>query len=284
MEPETIAPRIRPVGNGEVRRLLPHRSHRMIGPFIFADLLGPDRLAPGAGVDVDAHPHIGLSTLTYLFEGSLVHRDSTGAVQSIEPGAVNWMTAGRGACHTERSPDSQRSVESLQSGLQTWVALPAEAEDGPARFEHQPASAVPEESGNGTTLRLVAGTGWSLESPIAVSSPLVLADVRLQDGSLPLDTPHRELGVLCVEGTVEVDSYGLAPAHLAVLDGRSPHALSGTGHCMVIGGEPVGDRLIWWNFVSSDSDRLEAARADWRAQRFPLVPGDHDPWIPLPGD
>lgn len=282
MELETIPPRVRPVGNGEVRRLLPHRSRRMIGPFIFADLIGPDQLAPGAGVDVDAHPHIGLSTLTYLFEGSLLHRDSTGAVQTIEPGAVNWMTAGRAVCHTERSPDPQRAAESVQSGLQTWVALPTEAEDGPARFEHQPASAVPRETGIGTTLSLVAGTGWSLESPVSVSSPLVLADVRLQDGSLPLETPHRELGILCVEGRVEVDSHPLDPAHLAVLDGRSPHRLSGTGHCMVLGGDPVGDRLIWWNFVASDSDRLEAARADWLAQRFPLVPGDHEPWVPLP--
>ena len=289
MQLETIPPRVRPVGNGEVRRVLPHRTRRMVGPFIFADLIGPETLQPGVGVDVDAHPHIGMSTLTYLFEGSLEHRDSTGAVQTVEPGAVNWMTAGRGVCHTERSPETQRAVESTQFGLQTWVALPTNLEDTAPTFEHQPAEAIPEESIGGASVRLAAGTGWSMESPVSVSGPLVLAEVELggespRGASLPIETPHTELGILCVTGDLFVDDQRVDPGHLALLDGSGKHVMSGSAHAMVIGGDPVGERLIWWNFVASDRDRLEAAKDDWRHQRFPLVPGDHDPWVPLPPD
>ncbi len=278
-----VEPRVRPVGRGEVRRVLPHRARRMVGPFVFADLMGPDVLGRGEGMDVDAHPHIGLSTLTYLFTGTLVHRDSTGAHQRIEPGAVNWMTAGRGVCHTERSAPEDRAEEAVLSGLQTWVALPAEAEDGEPTFEHQPASAIPQEERPGVVLRVVAGRAWGLTSPVRVSSPLLLAEVVLLDGAeLTIEAGLAERAVLNAGGFLSVGGRPLPEGALAVLAAGAEPVVAGDGRAMVLGGEPVGTRHIWWNFVASDPERIEAAKADWVAQRFPLVPGDHDPWVPLP--
>ena len=278
-----IDPRRRPVGNGEVRRVLPWRRHRMVGPFIFADLMGPDDVAPGAGVDVDAHPHIGLSTLTYLVAGRLVHRDSTGVVQTIEAGDVNWMTAGAGVCHTERTPPEDRRVASVLHGVQTWVALPDEAEDGEPFFEHTARADLP---GDGTdaaaVLHVVAGEGWGLRSPVAVSSGLVLAELLLAGGRIVLDARHPERAVLALDGDIRVGGRALHEGQLAVIEaGRRP-AIEGSGRAIVLGGEPVGRRYIWWNFVHSSQDRIEEAKQDWRAQRFPPVPGDHDPWVPLP--
>lgn len=279
----TIAPRLRPVGRGEVRRLLPHRTRRMVGPFVFADLVGPDDLAPGAGIDVDAHPHIGLSTLTYLFTGRMLHRDSTGAVALIEPGAVNWMTAGAGVCHTERTPPDDRPAGSRLHGLQTWVTLPTGDEDADPSFQHHPAATVPVERRPGAHLRLVAGTSWGMTSPVTVSSPLVLADLVLEGGSLPIDATHPERAVLHVDGELTIAGHRSTEGHLTLLrPGSTPH-VAGTGRAVVLGGEPLGPRRIWWNFVHSDPERIEAAKADWTAQRFPRVPHDHDPFVPLPG-
>ena len=278
-----IEPRTAQVGDGTVRRVLPFRKRRMIGPFIFADLIGPEDLAPGTGTNVDAHPHIGLSTLTYLFAGRMVHRDSTGAVATIEPGAVNWMTAGRGVTHTERShPDDLPTLRSMH-GLQTWVALPHDREDGEAAFEHTSADAIDDLDGP-AGVRLVAGTGWSLESPVAVSSPLVLAELRpTTTTSIPIDATHPERAVLAIDGDLRLGGTVLRSGQLAVLErGAEPH-LTGDGHAMLLGGEPVGERTIWWNFVHSDRDRIEQAKVDWAQQRFPTVPHDHDPWVPLPG-
>lgn len=278
-----IEPRDRPVGTGMVRRVLPWRERRMVGPFIFADVIGPDHLAPGTGVDIDAHPHIGLSTLTYLMEGRLVHRDSTGAVQTIEPGAVNWMTAGAGVTHTERSHPDDRADPATLHGLQLWVALPSDDEDGEPSFEHHPAASVPTIELPSASVRLIAGTGWGASSPVGVSSPLVLARIDLTDAAqVPLDADHPERAVLAVDGRVTVDSVALDPGQLAVITPGSRPVVRGPGRCLLLGGEPVGPRRIWWNFVHSDPDRIEQARAAWAAQRFPLVPDDHDPWVPAP--
>lgn len=278
-----IDPRARPVGNGEVQRLLPFRTHRMVGPFIFVDHIGPDELAPGTGTDVDAHPHIGLSTVTYLFAGRMVHRDSTGAVQTIEPGAVNWMTAGAGVTHTERSDPDDRPTTRTLHGFQTWVALPDDAEDGPASFEHLAAADVPEETFGASRIRVAVGSGWGIESPVVGSSPLVLADLALDDASpVPVDTGHPEVAVVVLDGSVRVNDEALVNGQMAVLRDDVASTLRGSGRVIVLGGAPVGTRRIWWNFVSSDAERLEQAKQDWDAQRFPLVPGDHDPWVPLP--
>ncbi len=279
-----IEPRRRPVGAGEVRRLLPFRLRRMVGPFIFADLMGPDDIAAGGGVAIDAHPHIGLSTVTYLFDGRLVHRDSTGAIQTIEPGAVNWMTAGSGVAHTERSHPDDRGASSRLFGLQTWVALPGEAEEIAPSFQHVAAERAPVERFGGSEVRVAVGYGWGHESPVVASSPLVLASIELVDGSpVPVPADHPERAVAAVEGEVALDGHAVEPGRLVVLTPGSTPTLSGRGRAAVLGGEPVGPRHIWWNFVSSDPERIEQAKVDWAAQRFPLVPGDHEPWVPLPG-
>lgn len=281
--PELIEPRVRPVGNGEVRRVLPHRTHRMVGPFIFADLIGPEVVPPGAGTDVDAHPHIGLATVTYLFAGRMVHRDSTGAVATIEPGAVNWMTAGRGVTHTERTHPERRASGGESHGLQTWVALPDDAEDGAASFHHSAADSIPEVTHGGTTIRVAVGSSFGETSPVPTSSPLILAEVRVTTESpIAVDATHPERGVLAVDDGITLDGRPLPEGSLAVLDDGTSPVIGGSGRAIVLGGEPVGPRVIWWNFVHSSRERIDEAKDDWRHQRFPMVPGDHDPWVPLP--
>lgn len=278
-----IDPRIRPIGTGQVRRLLPFRARRMVGPFIYADLIGPETLAPGSGINVDAHPHIGLSTVTYLFDGRMVHRDSTGAVKTIEPGAVNWMTAGAGVTHTERShPDDLIATKALH-GLQTWVALPIEAEETEPSFHHAAAADIPVDVIGQSSVRVAVGSGWGLDSPVPTSSPLVLAEVRLEAGSpVPVASKLPELAVMALTGDVRVNDEPIAPGQLAVLRSGAAAGLSGSGLAVVLGGEPVGHRTIWWNFVGSDPDRIEQAKLDWTAQQFPKVPHDHEPYVPLP--
>jgi redox-sensitive bicupin YhaK (pirin superfamily) len=284
-----IPPRVRPVGAGEVQRLLPFRRRRMIGPFVFADLMGPDRFEPGQAVSIDAHPHIGLATVTYLFEGRLVHRDSTGAVQTIVPGDVNWMTAGAGVSHTERSHPLDVGMARTLHGIQIWVALPLESEDGQPSFRHTEADAIPTvlsgtgESGS-ATIRVIVGTGFGLTSPVEGASPLVLAEIDLGDGADVVLTPdHPERAVLAVDHAVMIDGVDLDAQHLAVLRPGTAPVLSGSGRVMLLGGAPVGPRTIRWNFVHSDPARIDAAAKAWAAQDFPKVPGDHEPWIPMPG-
>jgi len=279
----TIDPRDRSVGAGTVRRLLPFRTHRMVGPFTLLDIMGPEDLGPGQGMDIDAHPHIGLSTLTYLLEGRALHRDSTGAVQTIEAGAVNWMTAGSGVTHTERTHPNDRGINLHVLGVQIWVALPGENENEAPRFEHCDAHEVPELTVNGAIVRIAAGAGWNAESPVIGSSPLVLADIRLDDSVLEVPTDHLERAVLALEGDIRLGGTALATGSLAVLEPNSRPSLSGTGTALVIGGEPVGRRHIWWNFVHSDPDVIEDAKARWLRQDFPTVPGDHGIFVPLPG-
>ncbi len=279
-----IDPRDRPVGGGQVRRLLPYRARRMVGPFIYADIIGPETLTPGKGINVDAHPHVGLSTVTYLFDGRMVHRDSTGSVQTIEPGAVNWMTAGSGVAHTERSHPDDLAATRAMHGLQTWVALPTEAEEVTPSFQHTAAGEIPVTTIGRSSVRVAVGSGWGLDSPVTGSSPLILAEVALDgDSPVPIESSLPELGVIALAGDVRVNDETLTPGQLAVLHSAAAATLSGSGTAIVLGGEPVGKRSIWWNFVHSDPDRIEQAKADWTAQRFAKVPNDHEPYVTLPG-
>ena len=284
----TIAPRRRAVGAGEVLRLLPWRGRRTVGPFIFCDLMGPEALAPGAAIDIDAHPHIGLATVSYLFEGRMVHRDSTGAVQTIEPGAINWMTAGAAVAHTERSAPDDRSRRRDHHGVQTWVALPDGAEDGPAAFAHHPAADLPTESFGGASVRLLVGSSWGLHSPVQVASETLLAEIDLGrtgsvgTGSVAIDDASAERAVLAIDGDLSLGGELLPHAHLAVLAPGTRPELTGRGRAIVLGGAPVGRRYIRWNFVHSDQEVIEHAAAAWMAQDWPQIPGDMIPWIPAP--
>ncbi len=278
-----IDPRDRPVGGGQVRRLLPYRARRMVGPFIYADIIGPETISPGKGINVDAHPHIGLSTVTYLFEGRMVHRDSTGAVQTIEPGAVNWMTAGSGVAHSERSHPDDVPTSRPMHGLQTWVALPTEAEEVAPSFQHTAAGEIPTDTIGQSSVRVAAGSSWGLDSPVTGSSPLILAEVELHpDSPVPIASKLPELGVIALTGDLRVNDETIASGQLAVIRSDASATLSGSGTAIVLGGEPVGKRTIWWNFVHSDSDRIEQAKADWASQRVWQVPHDHEPYVPLP--
>lgn len=279
-----IAPRRRDIGGDEVDRLLPYRSRRTVGPFIYADLIGPSPLPAGVGVDVPVHPHIGLATVTYLFDGALVHRDSTGAVQRIEPGAVNWMTAGRGVSHSERSPDDERASASTISGLQTWVALPDDAETVAPSFRHVAASEVPAWSDGAARCRLVAGTFGAYRSPVPVHSSIAYVDVRFASpGAWVAASEVGERGVLAIEGAISVDDVAVPERHLLVLDEDAPGVVTATrpGRVILLGGAPVGERIISWNFVSSQRERIDRARDAWRRFDWPLVDGD-DELVPLP--
>lgn len=267
---EIIEPRIRSVGEGHVRRVLPVARRRMVGPVIFLDIIGPERLGPGQIIDVPEHPHIGLSTLTYLLDGRLVHRDSTGANQIIEPGAVNWMTSGSGVTHTERTPDDDVDRDVLMRGVQIWVALPVESEDGEPFFSHTGVDELPVDRRTGVTIRLVAGAAWGLESPVPVSSPMVLADVALDgSASLAIDSLHAERGVVSLEGEIVVDGQPIVSGSMAVLDPGTEPSVTGWGRILLVGGEPVGERHIAWNFVHSTKASIERAQARWDAGEFP---------------
>jgi redox-sensitive bicupin YhaK (pirin superfamily) len=269
-----------------VRRVLPAAGHRMVGPFIFLDQMGPVRFAPGEGMDVRPHPHIGLATVTYLFEGEILHRDSLGVVQPIRPGDVNWMTAGRGIVHSERTDPALRRGGFAMHGIQSWVALPADHEDDAPAFRHHPAASLPARTGEGARMRLVAGTLLGMRSPVAVMSPTFYADLALEAGArfdLPAEHPERALYV--AEGTAEADGAAIPAGTLALFGPDGDVTVTARRGCraMLLGGSPVGDRLIWWNFVASTPERIDRARAEWAAGRFPKVPGD-DEFIPLPDD
>lgn len=281
-----IVPRSQDIGDFEVRRALPSIRRRMVGPFVFFDHFGPTVLEAGRGLDVRPHPHIGLSTLTWLIEGEIMHRDSIGSVQNIRPGEVNWMTAGRGIVHSERSPDGQRKADSPLLGLQTWLALPQRHEEIGPDFQHVAAEALSVISADGVTATLVAGTGWGETSPVGVYSETIYADVRLEAGAiLPVPDEHEERAVYILSGDVEIAGDRFDPGTMLVLrpgDGIAVKALS-PSHAMVIGGAAAdGPRHVWWNFVSSSKERIEQAKADWKAQRFGAVVGDTEEFIPLP--
>jgi redox-sensitive bicupin YhaK (pirin superfamily) len=285
---QIVVPRTVDLGGLQVRRALPSARSRMVGPFIFFDHFGPAVFRAGQGIDVRPHPHIGLATVTYLFDGEIVHRDSLGSAMPIRPGAVNLMTAGRGIVHSERTaPDHRDGGEPLH-GLQLWVALPVTEEETAPAFAHTAAAEIPQLRANGLTLRVIAGALHDLRSPVATAWETIFADVRLAAGSvLPLGTEYEERALYVISGDIEIGGDRHPPQQLLVLkpgDRVEVRALQ-DAHFIVVGGAAMdGPRHIWWNFVSSRKDRIEAAKADWKAGRFALVPGDSAEFIPLPED
>jgi redox-sensitive bicupin YhaK (pirin superfamily) len=281
-----VVPRTRDLGGFEVRRVLPSAERRMVGPFVFLDQMGPTIFKPGTGIDVRPHPHIGLATVTYLFEGAIVHRDSLGTVQTITPGAVNWMTAGRGIVHSERTDQAARSHENPMSGLQFWVGLPQRDQETDPAFAHHPANSLPVIEDTDKTVRIVVGSAFGKAAPVATRSQMVLADAQLRPGAtLPVDATYEERGIYIMNGVAEVDGQSYEAGRLLVIaPGARPTAKAGTdgARLVLIGGEPMdGPRHLYWNFVSSSNERIEQAKQDWKAGRFPAVPGEHE-FIPLP--
>nr|WP_314547559.1 pirin family protein [uncultured Massilia sp.] len=284
-----VVPRTHDLGDGfEVRRALPHKERRMVGPFVFLDQMGPHVFQPGQGIDVRPHPHIGLSTVTYLLSGEISHRDSLGTFQDIKPGEVNWMTAGSGIVHSERTGPQVRAAGSMLSGLQCWVALPQAKEEKDPSFSHTAAADLPLIEGDGATARLIAGDYFGKRSPVPVESPMFYVDLALAPGArLTLPAEYPEQAVYIVEGTLDLGRDGrFGPNQLVVLKPGAVVTLGATGEAgvrlMLLGGEPMdGPRYLTWNFVSSSADRIEQAKEDWREQRFARVPGETE-FIPLP--
>lgn len=281
-----IEPRSRDLDGLTVERVLPSAPRQMVGPFIFLDHIGPTVLHPPLALDVRPHPHIGLATVTYLLEGEVLHRDSLGSVQVIRPGAVNWMTAGRGVVHSERTPRELRGGASGLHGLQLWVALPRDREEVAPSFHHHPAGTLPEVGERGARIRLVAGSAFGARTPVETSSPLFLAEVFLPDGALlPLPSDQPERAVYLVEGRLDVGGAHLEQGRLAVIrPGVAPRLVAvGPTRAVLLGGEPLGERRhAWWNFVSSSRERIEEAKSAWAEGRFPKVPGDESDLAPLP--
>ncbi|MBC7883278.1 MAG: pirin family protein [Anaerolineae bacterium] len=280
-----IEPHERDLGSFTVRRLLPSAQRQAVGPFIFFDELAPSTFPPGQGMDVRPHPHIGLATVTYLFEGEIYHRDSLGYVQPIHPGDVNWMTAGKGIVHSERTGTAARASGITMHGIQSWVALPQAYEEVEPSFHHHAASTLPILEKPGITLRVIAGSAYGLTSPVRTYSPLFYVAVEMRAGSelaLPEDYPER--AVYLVEGQLTVGSEVLTSGKLAIWLGTDPvilHAQS-DARVMLLGGEPLdGQRYLWWNFVSSSEARIEQAKQTWLNHQFPKVPGETE-FIPLP--
>jgi redox-sensitive bicupin YhaK (pirin superfamily) len=285
-----IVPRSRDLGGFEVRRALPSSQRQMVGPFIFFDQMGPAEFVLGTGIDVRPHPHINLATVTYLFEGEIVHRDSLGTEMPIRPGAVNWMTAGRGIVHSERTASEVKAHGAKLFGLQSWVALPRAHEETEPAFAHYGAAELPVIKDGGVHVRLVVGSAWGLTSPVRVFSDTIYADVALEPGAaLPVDAAHEERALYTVGGEVEIAADRFPPGQLLVLrpgDAITVHNPGpGPARCVLVGGETIdGPRYIWWNFVSSRRERIEQAKAEWQAGRFDTVPGDAEEFIPLPED
>lgn len=283
-----ISPRERDLGGFNVRRILPYVKRKTVGPFIFFDHMGPAEFAPSEGMDVRPHPHIGLATVTYLFEGSILHRDSLGSTQLIQPGAVNWMTAGKGIVHSERTPRDLRDLGSRLSGIQCWVALPKEHEETDPSFVHHPADTLPQFEINGATLRLLVGTAYGRTSPVRAHSDLFYLEARLPAGTrLHLPTEGREAAAYLVEGHVRIGDQEFDLNTLAIVaDGEDLYIEAiRESRVMLFGGAPLeGSREIWWNFVSTSKERIEKAKAQWREGKFPTIPEDHDEFIPLPDE
>jgi redox-sensitive bicupin YhaK (pirin superfamily) len=280
-----IEPRARDLGGFEVRRVLPSGRRQMVGPFIFFDHVGPARFEPGKGVDVRPHPHIGLATVTYLFDGELLHRDSLGYVQSVQPGAVNWMTAGRGIVHSERTGLEARARGARLHGIQSWVALPREHEETDPAFVHHPAGTLPAVKGDGLKMRLIAGAAFGERSPVEMLSPMFYADVDLDaKASITLPDEYEDRAAFIVSGAVSVAGQRYDAGRMLVFKPRREARVTASGptKLLLLGGAPLdGERHIWWNFVSSSLARMERAKSDWKAGRFAPVPGETE-FIPLP--
>jgi redox-sensitive bicupin YhaK (pirin superfamily) len=280
-----LPPRLHDLGGFSVGRLLPHAQRRSVGPFVFFDHIGPAVLSGDQPVAVRPHPHIGLATVTYLWEGAMMHRDSLGSVQEIQPGDVNWMTAGAGIVHSERTPERLRGVDHPFHGLQTWVALPLGHEDVAPAFAHHPRSTLPVLEREGATLTVVAGHAYGAVSPVDVLMPTLYVSIDLVAGAqLEITDEHAERALFPVHGEVTLDGEALPVNSLAVLEpgGRPMLRASTAARVMLLGGAPLdGPRFIWWNFVSSSREKIEAAKQRWKDGGFGRVPGETE-FIPLP--
>ena len=283
---QTITPVTHDLGDFKVNRTLPGRQRTMVGPFIFVDEFGPARLPPGRGMDVRPHPHINLATVTYLFEGAIEHRDSIGSHAVIEPGAINLMTAGSGIVHSERSPQALRPLGPSLYGMQTWLALPDGREEIAPAFDHVPAETLPLIEDDGARARVLMGSLWGATAATPQHSPTIYADIMLgAGGSIPIDAGADERAVMLVGGDAELDGQKLDPFALYILRPGHEARLSSAagGRAMLMGGQAFATRrYVFWNFVSSSRDRINQAKADWKALRFPLIPGDDQEYIPLP--
>jgi redox-sensitive bicupin YhaK (pirin superfamily) len=281
-----IVPRTVDLGDFAVRRALPSARTRMVGPFIFFDHFGPAEFRAGSGLDVRPHPHIGLSTVTYLFDGEIMHRDSLGTAVAIRPGEVNWMTAGRGIVHSERTGPEKRATGGPIHGLQMWVALPAAKEEMEPGFAHHATDQFPMVTDTGTTIRVVVGSLYGTKSPVPTVHETIFGDVHLKAGAtLPLDAGHEERAIYILDGEIEISGDRFAGGQLLVFKPGDTVTVTATrdSHFVIIGGAPMdGPRHIWWNFVSSRKDRIEQAKADWKSGHFQKVPSDEIEFIPLP--
>ncbi len=283
---QTITPTTHDLGGFKVRRVLPSRHRRMVGPFIFVDEFGPAVLPDGSGMAVRPHPHINLATVTYLFEGAIDHRDSLGTFETIRPGAVNLMTAGRGIVHSERSPEEHRVGECPMFGMQTWLALPDGMEEIEPAFENVGAASLPVIEDGRAKARVIMGSLWGQTAPTTCYAETVYADILLYaKGAIPIDADADERAVMLVDGECALDGLPLEKYLLYVIAPGAKVSLSSRsgGRAMLLGGEAfTTERHVWWNFVSSSKERIEQAKADWFEGRFPVVPGDADEFIPLP--
>ncbi len=281
-----VSPREHDLGGFKVRRAVPSLHARSVGPFVFVDHMGPALFEPGRGIDVRPHPHIGLATVTYLWAGALRHRDTLGCVQDILPGDVNWMTAGRGIAHSERTPPDKRAAGHPVHGMQTWVALPKPDQEVAPSFHHHPASTLPLREHAGTRLRVIAGRGFGMESPVKVFADTFNVALDLEaDSELPIEAEAVERAFYVLEGDAQLDGADIPVKHLVVLDRGVRHVLRAKTplKAMLFGGEPLdAPRHMWWNFVSSSKERIEQAKADWENGTFGQIPGDDLERIPLP--
>ncbi len=287
-----IEPRMRDLGGFTVGRVLPYARRRMVGPFIFFDEMGPAEFAPGKGIDVRPHPHIGLATVTYLFEGEIRHKDSLGFDQVIKPGDVNWMTAGRGIAHSERTDNARRDAGQKMHGIQSWIALPEDDAETDPSFHHHPRSTLPMINGDGFEMRLIAGDAFGETSPVKTFSPIFYLGVEADAGAhIPLPDNHEERALYVTSGKIEVDGEIFGKGKMLVLKEKSTPIIKTVAatKMMLLGGAPLGERLIWWNFVAATKERMEQAKAAWKTATengfkdsvFSLPPGEVE-FIPLP--
>lgn len=281
-----ISPRVHDLGGFQVRRAVPSLQARSVGPFVFVDHMGPAIFSPGQGIDVRPHPHIGLATVTFLWAGQIGHRDTLGSDQVIRPGDVNWMTAGRGIAHSERTPADVRVHEQAVHGMQTWVALPKSHEETDPAFFHFPATQLPQQRRGGAWLRVIAGRAYGEESPVKVFADTLNVAIDLDpDAEIDLDTSHVQRALYILEGDAQLDGIDIPAQHLVIPEPGARGRLRAKTpvKAMLMGGEPLdGPRHLWWNFVSSSKERIEQAKDDWQSGRFGTIPGDDKEFIPLP--
>lgn len=281
-----VEPRARDLGGFSVRRVLPSRDRQMVGPFIFFDHMGPAEFPPGEGINVRPHPHIGLATITYLFEGEILHRDNLGFVQPIRPGAVNLMTAGRGIVHSERAGDDLETASRLH-GIQSWMALPDDLQEIDPAFVHYPADALPELEQDGVRVRVIIGEAFGHASPVSVHAPMLYLECLMPSGTaVALPGGYDERAAYVVDGGVAIGDRSFGSGNMAIARPGKTVTLDAVAdsRVMVIGGTNLGRRHIWWNFVSTSRERIAQAKDDWRAMRFGTIPGDDEDFIPLPGE